>query len=123
MLGMEWDDPTMAGLPVDTEDIRGFTWNNKDRTCHPFAKAMASELFVNYTDDMMGTAVTRMPNKPVEIKGHMTGSTIQISGAPSASVHVSHEFPGKSPPLSRMALLPPEARALVLGIVSLRGES
>ncbi len=53
-----------------------------------------------------------------QLAGNMSGVSLQVDAAPSAKVSMTHEFPGAQRPVNRFALMPEEARRIVLGIVN-----
>lgn len=138
LLGLNSEDPNKAGLvddpktkKVDESQMLGFMLTNdgnvqhsKDRHLRGHAIAVAAEIYASYADGLEGQAVTRLPRHKTAgqpwLVGNMDSATIQVDGYPEAAVNVTHSFPGKQDPISRMALLFEPVRQLVLGIIPFR---
>tara|TARA_R100000458_G_scaffold59708_2_gene71309 strand:+ start:3914 stop:6163 length:2250 start_codon:yes stop_codon:yes gene_type:complete len=119
LLGIDKDDPIESG--IEGEDLPGYVLVNSDRELYSHSRAIASELFINFSDSIQGKVATVVPEEGVEIQGNMSGVTVQVAAAPSGKVSAMHEFPGVQKPVSRLALMDESARQVVLGIVRFSG--
>lgn len=137
LLGLDKDDPNKAGLPpdnpktkhVDESAMNGYLLVNdgdqeNGRHLKGHALTVAAEVYASYADSIEGSMNTRLPKLKTArdpwLVGNMESAAIEVAAYPDATVTVSHEFPGKQAPISRMALFPEMVRRLVLGIVPLR---
>ena len=120
VLGLDEEDPRLAG--VDPEDpMAGYVFQNHETELRPHAIAVAAEAMSAYIDTIQGRVMTRVPPQGLELKGNMSGTTLQVSGAPSGRVEVSHDFPGIRRPISRLALMADSARKVILRILPFGG--
>ena len=127
LLALDEDDPNKAGLPEDDPKTKGkdesklhgngFLFVNQQRDIYNHARAVAAEVLSAFADNVQGRIATVMPREGMKLKGNMAGSTLQISGAPSAKVNVVHDFPGQAKQISRFSLMDDNARYWVLGII------
>ena len=121
LIGLDEDDPTSGGL-IDNDgrplrDLPGFLLVNEDRELWNHSRAVAAETFTTFADSVMGKVATIMPPQDIELKGNMTGATIQVTAAPQSKINVLHDFPGVVRPISRLGFMSEGARKVVLGIV------
>ena len=119
LLGIDQDDPIDSG--IEGEELPGYVLVNSDRELYSHSRAVASELFINFSDSLQGRVATVVPEDGIKIAGNMSGATIQVASAPSGKVSTMHEFPGTQKPISRLALMNEGARQVVLGIVRFSG--
>ena len=120
LLGLYDDDSIESG--VEGEELPGYVLVNKDRELYSHSRAVAAELFINFSNSLQGRVATIVPDDGVEIAGNMSGVTVQVAAAPSGKVSAMHEFPGTQKPISRLALMNEGARQVVLGIVRFSGD-
>ena len=131
LLALGEDDPRKAGIKPDKKtgeiNLDGYHFTNYEREIKAHSKAMAAELLSAYADNIQGTLSTKLPPKQGEggnvdrLSGNMTSATIQVAGYPSGKVSTFYEFPGQQPVISRMSLLPDEARRLILRVIPFTG--
>ena len=119
LLGLTEKDPIEAG--IEDRELPGFQLINEQRELYSHSRAVAIEHLSAYADSLMGRVATPIPQNGVNLRGNMSGVTIQVTAAPSAKINTMHEFPGSVKPISRLALMNNSARQIVLGIVELRG--
>ena len=119
LLGLYDDDTIENG--VEGEELPGYVLINKERELHSHSRAVAAEMFINFSDSLQGKVATIVPDSGVKIAGNMSGVTVQVAAAPSGKVSAMHEFPGTHKPISRLALMNEGARQVVLGIVRFSG--
>ena len=115
LLGLRSDDPNDAGW--ENPILFGFQHINRDQEIRAHARAVAAEHMSAFADSLMGRHTSAVPRQGLSLIGNMASATLQISSAPSAKVNAVHEFPGQQKKISRLAVLPEEARQIILGIV------
>ena len=115
LLGLNEDDPNKAG--VEDNEMKGFVLANEERHLTNHAISVAAEVLADYADNVEGVVVTRKPKKGLQIVGNIASASIRVAAAPSAKVDTVHVFPGQQRRLSRFAMMPDSARAIVLGII------
>tara|TARA_R110001599_G_scaffold5016_2_gene25287 strand:+ start:666 stop:2816 length:2151 start_codon:yes stop_codon:yes gene_type:complete len=120
LLGLYDDDTIENG--VEGEELPGYVLVNKERELYSHSRAVAAELFINFSDSLQGKVATIVPDSGVKIAGNMSGVSVQVAAAPSGKVSAMHEFPGTQKPISRLALMNEGARQVVLGIVRFSGD-
>lgn len=122
LLGLVVDNPDTPQIEgqIEGADLPGFEPCNQGRELASHALSLAAELYAGFADGLQGAAVTVPPSDGVKLVGNMSGATLRVGTAPSAKVDVVHQFPGRQRALSRFALLPDSARAILLGIVPFR---
>lgn len=123
LFGLFTDDPNEAGIPED-EELDGFVFINQTRDIQELAKAIAAEQIAAFADSIQGTSVTPAPQGgKLELRGNVRSATVQVSGAPQATVMVVHEFPGQQQVIDRLAFLPDAARQFIQGTLPSRRDS
>lgn len=111
------DDPATKNKDESASpDLPGYEFINYKAYIAAYAETAAAEILVPFSDSVNGTLVTDMSPKST-LKGRMTGLSMVVAGAPSGKVQSVFEFPGAARPIDSKALLPMDARMLIMGIV------
>lgn len=123
LLGLDEDDPTLGGLVDEngnpTNDMPGLWLVNEKAELTDHARTVAAEAYTGLSDTVLGKRTTILSGNDIEIRGNMTGATLQVAAAPSGKVNVAHDFGGALRPVDRRALMEGQTRKIVLGIVRL----
>ena len=123
LLGLRDPDPRKAG--IEGNDLPGYQITNARRELPGHSESVASEQMVHFADSLHGRVTTRVFKQGIggkestrQLGGNMSGVALQVSAHPTATVSMTHEFPGKQVPINRFGILGEEARRIVLGIVA-----
>ncbi len=105
---------------TEETEFPGYQIMNQERHLSSHAVSLAAESLASFSDNIIGSLVTRTPDQPLALHGNTSDVAIAVGTAPDSTVRVVHNFPGQNRSISRFALMPESTRQILLGIVPFR---